>query len=120
MGGPTIEGTAHDQITGLEICGGKPFLVDDLFAETGQKLFIEDPDDSVGIAGRFIGPVDAFRLRRGVDEEEVVVVVGRGIRRLGAGAETEINRGVLGRLFLPKHLPKLERVVIGEKDVVMV
>ena len=45
-------------------------------------------------------------------------MIGRSVGGLGAGAETEIDGGVLGRPFLAEHLPELERIVVGEKDVV--
>ena len=119
VGGPAVKGAAHDGVAGLEIGRRKPLFVDDPPGKAGEELFVQDPDDPLGVGGGFFGPVDAFRFRRGVDEKEVVVVIGRGVDGLGARAEAEIDRGVFGRLLLPEHLLELERVVVREEDVVV-
>ena len=64
VGGPTVKGAAHHGIPGLEIGRREPLLVDDPLGKAGQELFVQDPDDPIGVGGGFFGPVDAFRFRR--------------------------------------------------------
>ena len=93
--------------------------MDDLRLEVGEEFVLENLDNAVGVAGALLGPIDRGGVRRRIDEEEIVVVIGGGIRGLGARAEAKVDRGVFGRTFLSEELFEFERVVIRKEDIVM-
>jgi len=119
VGGPTVKGSTDDAVPGFKISRGNPFLVDDFRLKSGQKLFIQNSDDLVGVSGGFLCPIDAGGVGGCVDQKEVVVVVGRGGGWIGSGIQAEIDGGILRRAMLTKHLLELERVVVGKEDIVM-
>ena len=51
VGGPAVERSADHSIASLEIGWGEPFFVNDPSGKAGQELFVQDPDDPVGISG---------------------------------------------------------------------
>ena len=51
VGGPAVERSADHSIAGLEIGWGEPFFVNDPSGKAGQEIFVQDPDDPVGISG---------------------------------------------------------------------
>jgi hypothetical protein len=87
--------------------------------KTGQKLFIQNPDDLIGVFGGLFGPIDARGISWGVDQEKVIVVFRGCGCGFSSGTKAKINGGFFRRSFLPKHLLELQRVVVGEKDVVV-
>jgi len=93
--------------------------VDDLGLEVGEEFAVENLDNAVGVGGAFLGPIDGGGVGRGIDEEEIVVVIGGSIGGLGSGAEAKVDGGVFGRTFFSEQLFKFERVVIRKEDVVM-
>jgi len=103
----------------LEIGRGEKLLVDDLGLEVGEEFVVENLDNAIGVAGALLGPIDGGGVGRGIDEEEIVVVISGGIGGLGAGAEAKVDGGVFGRTFFAEELFKFERVVIRKEDVVM-
>ena len=117
--GPTVERAADGTIAGLEIGRGEKLLVDDLGLEVGEEFVVENLDNAVGVAGALLGPIDGGGVGRGIDEEEIVVVIGGSIGRLGAGAKAKVNGGIFGRAFFAEELFKFERVVTRKEDVVM-
>jgi len=116
---PAVECATHGTIAGLEIGGGEKFLVDDLGFEVGEEFVVENLDNAVGVGGTFLGPIDRGGVRRRIDEEEIVVVIGGSIGGLGAGAKAKVNGGIFGGTFFAEELFEFERVVIGKEDVVM-
>ena len=93
--------------------------MDDLGLEIGEEFVLENLDNAVGVAGALLGPIDGGGVRRCIDEEEIVVVIGGSIGGLGAGAEAKVDGGVFGGPLFAEQLFKFERVVIGKEDVVM-
>ena len=93
--------------------------MDDLRLEVGEEFVLKNLDNAVGVAGALLGPIDRGGVGRGIDEEEIVVVISRGIGGLGAGAEAEVDGGVFGGPFFAEELFEFERVVIRKEDVVM-
>ena len=117
--GPTVERATHGTIARLEIGRGEKLLVDDLGLEVGEEFVVENLDNAVGVGGAFLGPIDGGGVGRGIDEEEIVVVIGGSIGGLGAGAEAKVDGGVFGGPLFAEQLFKFERIVIGKEDVVM-
>lgn len=116
---PAVECAAHGTIAGLEIGRGEKLLVDDLRLEVGEEFVLKNLDNAVGVAGALLGPIDGGGVRRCIDEEEIVVVIGGGIGGLGAGAEAKVDGRIFGRTFFAEELFEFERVVIRKEDVVM-
>ncbi len=116
---PAVERATHGTIAGLEISRGEKLLVDDLGLEVGEEFALKNLDNAVGVGGTFLGPIDRGGVRRRIDEEEIVVVIGGSIGRLGAGAKAKVNGGIFGRAFFAEELFEFEGVVIRKEDVVM-
>jgi hypothetical protein len=116
---PAVECATHGTIAGLEISRGEKLLVDDLRLEVGKEFVLENLDNAIGVTWALLGPIDGSGVRRCIDEEEIVVVIGGGIGGLGAGAEAKVNGGIFGRTFFSEELFKFEGVVIRKEDVVM-
>ena len=93
--------------------------MDDLRLEVGEEFILENLDNAVGVAGALLGPIDGGGVRRCIDEEEIVVVIGGSIGGLGAGAEAKVDGGIFGRTLFSKELFEFEGVVIRKEDVVM-
>ena len=93
--------------------------MDDLRLEVGEEFVLENLDNAVGVAGALLGPIDGGGVRRCIDEEEIVVVIGGGIGGLGASAEAKVDGGIFGRTLFSKELFEFEGVVIRKEDVVM-
>ena len=119
MGGPAIERTPNNTVPRLEVGWRDPLLMNDFGLETGEKLLVQNPDDLVRIFRGFLGPVDGGGVSWRVDQKKVVVVVGRSRRRVGTGADAEVNRGILRGAVFAKHLLEFERVVVGKEDVMV-
>ena len=117
--GPAVERATHGTIARLEIGRGEKLLVDDLGLEVGEEFVVENLDNAVGVGGAFLGPIDGGGVGRGIDEEEIVVVIGGSIGGLGPGAEAKVDGGVFGGPLFAEQLFKFERIVIGKEDVVM-
>ena len=117
--GPAVERATHGTIAGLEISRGEKLLVDDLGLEVGEEFVVENLDNAVGVAGALLGPIDGDGVGRGIDEEEIVVVIGGSIGGLGARAEAKVDGGIFGGPLFAEELFEFERVVIGKEDVVM-
>jgi hypothetical protein len=117
--GPAVERATHGTIAGLEISRGEKLLVDDLRLEVGEEFVLENLDNAVGVAGALLGPIDGDGVGRGIDEEEIVVVIGGSIGGLGARAEAKVDGGIFGGPLFAEELFEFERVVIGKEDVVM-
>ncbi len=117
--GPTVERATHGTIARLEVGRGEKLLVDDLRLEVGEEFVLENLDNAVGVAGALLGPIDGSGVRRCIDEEEIVVVIGGGIGGLGAGAKAKVDRRIFGRTFFAEELFEFERVVIRKEDVVV-
>ena len=117
--GPAVERATHGTIARLEIGRGEKLLVDDLRLEVGEEFVLENLDNAVGVAGALLGPIDGGGVRRCIDEEEIVVVIGGSIGGLGPGAEAKVDGGVFGGPLFAEQLFKFERIVIGKEDVVM-
>jgi hypothetical protein len=116
---PTVERATHGTITRLEIGRGEKFLVDDLGLEVGQEFVLKNLDNTVGVTRALLSPINGGGVGRGIDEEEIVVVIGGSIGGLGARAKAKVNRGVFGRPLLAEELFEFEGVVIRKEDVVM-
>ena len=93
--------------------------MDDLGLKVGEEFVLKNLDNAVGVAGALLGPIDGGGVRRCIDEEEIVVVIGGSIGGLGPGAEAKVDGGVFGGPLFAEQLFKFERVVIGKEDVVM-
>ena len=117
--GPAVERATHGPIARLKIGGGEKLLVDDLGLEVGEEFVLENPDNAVGVTGALLGPIDGGCVGRGIDEEEIVVVIGGSIGGLGARAEAKVDGGIFGGPLFAEELFEFERVVIGKEDVVM-
>ena len=83
VGGPAIERATNCTVPRLEVGWRDPLLMNDFGLETGEKLLVQNPDDLVRIFRGFLGPVDGGGVGRGIDQKEVVVVVGRSRGRVG-------------------------------------
>ena len=117
--GPAVERATYGAIARLEISRGEKLLVNDLGLKVGEEFVLENLDNAVGVAGALLGPINGGGVRRRIDEEEIVVVIGGRIGGLGASAEAKVNRGIFGRTFFSEELFEFEGVVIRKEDVVM-
>jgi hypothetical protein len=93
--------------------------MDDFVLKPWQKLLIQNPNDLIGIFWRLLGPIDCGGVGGCIDKEEVVIVFRGCGSGVSSGTKAKINGGVFRRSFLPKHLLELQRVVVGEEDVVV-
>ena len=93
--------------------------MDDLGLKVGEEFVLKNLDNAVGVAGALLGPIDGGGVRRCIDEEEIVVVIGGGIGGLGAGAKAKVDRRIFGRTFFAEELFEFKRVVIRKEDVVV-
>jgi hypothetical protein len=116
---PAVKRATHGPIARLEISRGEKLLVNDLGLKVGEEFVLENLDNAVGVAGALLGPINGGGVRRRIDEEEIVVVIGGRIGGLGASAEAKVNRGIFGRTFFSEELFEFEWVVIRKEDVVM-
>jgi len=116
---PAVECATHGTIAGLEISRGEKLLVDDLRLEVGEEFVLENLDNAIGVTWALLGPIDGGGVRRCIDEEEIVVVIGGGIGGLGAGAKAKVDGRIFGRTFFAEELFEFERVVIRKEDVVV-
>jgi len=119
VGGPAIERATNRTVPEFEVGWRDPLLMNDFGLKTGQELLIQNPDDLVRIFRGFLGPVYGGGVGRGIDQKEVVVVVGRSRGGVGTGANAEVNRGILCGAVFAKHLLEFEWVVIGKENVVV-